>query len=87
MIPSFKIPAFKRTKGVYLNVAFINTCCSKTVCKYHLSFLDLLVRPNKAEVLQLDGGAVLLVWKPVVSSDAVTYCVQYCTEGWFTKII
>lgn len=45
------------------------------------------MRPNKAEVLQLDGGGVLLVWKPVLSSDAVTYCVQYCTEGGFTKII
>ncbi|XP_054458971.1 obscurin [Anoplopoma fimbria] len=42
---------------------------------------DLLVRPNKAEVLQLDGGGVLLVWKPVQSSDPVTYCVQYCTAG------
>ncbi|XP_061739065.1 obscurin isoform X2 [Nerophis ophidion] len=42
---------------------------------------DLLVRPNKAEVMQLDGGGVLLVWKPVQSSDPVTYCVQYCTEG------
>lgn len=51
------------------------------------SFLDLLVRPNKAEVLQLDGGGVLLVWKPVQSSDPVTYCVQYCTEGGLTEII
>ncbi|XP_061635168.1 obscurin [Phyllopteryx taeniolatus] len=42
---------------------------------------DLLVRPNKADVLQLDGGGVLLVWKPVQSSDPVTYCVQYCTDG------
>ncbi|XP_037625810.1 obscurin isoform X8 [Sebastes umbrosus] len=56
LLPSFKIPAFKKTK-------------------------DLLVRPNKAEVLQLDGGGVLLVWKPVQSSDPVTYCVQYCTDG------
>nr|XP_046247907.1 obscurin [Scatophagus argus] len=56
LLPSFKIPAFKRTK-------------------------DLPVRPHKAEVLQLDGGGVLLVWRPVQSSDPVTYCVQYCTEG------
>ncbi|KAI3368742.1 hypothetical protein L3Q82_025731 [Scortum barcoo] len=42
---------------------------------------DLPVRPNKAEVLQLDGGGVLLVWKPVQSNDPVTYCVQYCTDG------
>ncbi|XP_037325748.2 obscurin isoform X2 [Pungitius pungitius] len=42
---------------------------------------DLLVRPNKAEVLQLDGGGVLLVWKPVQSCEPVTYCVQYCTDG------
>nr|XP_057930388.1 obscurin isoform X3 [Doryrhamphus excisus] len=42
---------------------------------------DLLVRPNKAEVLQLDGGGVLLVWRPVPSSDPVTYCVQYCMDG------
>ncbi|XP_008290272.1 obscurin [Stegastes partitus] len=56
LLPSFKIPSFKKTK-------------------------DLLVRPCKAEVLQLDGGGVLLVWRPVQSSDPVTYCVQYCTDG------
>ncbi|XP_029355302.1 obscurin isoform X2 [Echeneis naucrates] len=53
LLPSFKIPAFRKTK----------------VC------------PNKPEVLQLDGGGVLLVWRPVQSSDVVTYCVQYCTDG------
>ncbi|XP_074523985.1 obscurin [Halichoeres trimaculatus] len=42
---------------------------------------DLPARPNKAEVFQLDGGGVLLVWRPVQSSDPVTYCVQYCTDG------
>ncbi|KAM8873968.1 obscurin isoform 3-T3 [Spinachia spinachia] len=42
---------------------------------------DLLVRPNKAEALQLDAGGVLLVWKPVQCSEPVTYCVQYCTDG------
>ncbi|KAM3620450.1 uncharacterized protein V6R79_023680 [Siganus canaliculatus] len=42
---------------------------------------DLHIRPNKAEVFQLHGGGVLLVWKPVQSSDPVTYCVQYCTDG------
>ncbi|KAF3834767.1 hypothetical protein F7725_027325 [Dissostichus mawsoni] len=51
LLPSFKIPAFKKSK-------------------------DLLVRPNKAEVFQLDGGGVLLGWKPVQTSDPVTYCVQ-----------
>ncbi|XP_047443167.1 obscurin isoform X3 [Mugil cephalus] len=56
LLPSFKIPAFKKRK-------------------------DLAVRPSKAEVLQLDGGEVLLVWKPLQSSDVVTYCVQYCKEG------
>ncbi|XP_039666653.1 obscurin isoform X7 [Perca fluviatilis] len=56
LLPSFKIPAFNKTK-------------------------DLLARPNKPEVLQLDGGGVLLVWKPVQSSNPVNFCVQYCTEG------
>uniref|UniRef100_UPI0009B37A6A obscurin n=1 Tax=Monopterus albus TaxID=43700 RepID=UPI0009B37A6A len=56
ILPSFKIPAFKRTK-------------------------DLPVCPNKADVLQLDGGGVLLVWRPVQSDHPVTYCVQYCTDG------
>lgn len=42
---------------------------------------DLPVRPSKPEVFQLDGGGILLVWKPAHSSDHVTYCVQYCTEG------
>ncbi|CAB1444707.1 unnamed protein product [Pleuronectes platessa] len=56
ILPSFKIPRFKKPK-------------------------DLLVRPNKADVLQLDGGGVLLVWKPVKSNDPITYCVQYCTDG------
>lgn len=77
---------------MYLNVAAVqvHTCFSKTVQEViciNLSFSDLLVRPNKAEVLQLDGGGVLLVWKPVLSSDSVTYCVQYCTEGGFTMKI
>ncbi|XP_056234585.1 obscurin [Seriola aureovittata] len=53
ILPSFKIPAFKKTK----------------------------VRPNKPEVLQLDGGRVLLVWKPIQSSDPLTYCVQFCSDG------
>lgn len=53
LLPSFKIPAFRKTK----------------VC------------PTKAEVLQLDGGGVLLVWRPVQSSDPTTYCVQFCTDG------
>lgn len=47
----------------------------------HSSDPDLLVRPNKPEVFQLDGGGVLLVWKPIQSSDSVTYCVEYCTDG------
>ncbi|XP_037554230.1 obscurin [Nematolebias whitei] len=38
-------------------------------------------RPNKADVLQLHGGGVLLVWRPVLCPDPVTYCVQYCTDG------
>ncbi|XP_058494917.1 obscurin isoform X2 [Solea solea] len=41
----------------------------------------LPVRPNKADVLHLDGGRVLVVWRPVQSSDPVTYCVQYSTNG------
>lgn len=42
------------------------------------------VHPNKPEVLQLHRGGVLLVWRPVQSSDPVSYCVQYCTDGEFT---
>ncbi|TMS20369.1 Obscurin [Larimichthys crocea] len=42
---------------------------------------DLTARPNKPEVLQLDGGGFLLFWRPAQSSDPVTYCVQYCTDG------
>ncbi|XP_014826218.1 PREDICTED: obscurin-like isoform X4 [Poecilia mexicana] len=44
-------------------------------------FKKIKVHPSKAEVLQLDGGGVLLVWRPVQSDDPVTYCVQYCSEG------
>ncbi|XP_027884375.1 obscurin isoform X11 [Xiphophorus couchianus] len=44
-------------------------------------FKKIKVRPSKAEVLQLDGGGVLLVWRPVQSDDPVTYCVQYCSDG------
>lgn len=66
-------------------------CSSKTFAltrpQLFKSFSDLLVRPNKAEVLQLDGGGVLLVWKPVLPGDEVTYCVQCCTEGGFPQII
>ncbi|KAF7648032.1 hypothetical protein LDENG_00163080 [Lucifuga dentata] len=42
---------------------------------------DLPVRPSRADVVQLDGGGVLLVWRPVQSSGHVVYCVQYCTDG------
>ncbi|XP_020557934.1 obscurin isoform X4 [Oryzias latipes] len=45
------------------------------------SFKKAQVRPNKPEVLQLHRGGVLLVWRPVRSSDPVSYCVQYCTDG------
>ncbi|XP_035989347.1 obscurin [Fundulus heteroclitus] len=45
------------------------------------SFKKTKVCPSKAEVLHLDGGGVLLVWRPVQSADPVTYCVQYCTDG------
>lgn len=75
---------------MYLNVAAVlnmhvfQNCSLRNL--HYLCFSDL-VRPNKAEVLQLDGGGVLLVWKPVLSSDKVTYCVQYCTEGGFEKEI
>uniref|UniRef100_A0A3B4Y1E3 Obscurin, cytoskeletal calmodulin and titin-interacting RhoGEF a n=1 Tax=Seriola lalandi dorsalis TaxID=1841481 RepID=A0A3B4Y1E3_SERLL len=58
ILPSFKIPAFKKTK----------------------------VRPNKPEVLQLDGSRVLLVWKPIQSSDPLTYCVQFCSDGAWTVL-
>lgn len=99
-MPSFKIPAFKRNKGICPIVLMSQLCVflflqrslKKYLLVWHilyciLSFSDLLVRPNKAEVLQLDGGGVLLVWKPVQSSDPVTYCVQYCTDGGLTEII
>ncbi|XP_026201005.1 obscurin isoform X2 [Anabas testudineus] len=56
LLPSFKIPVFKKTK-------------------------DLPVRPSKADVFQLDGGGVLLVWRPIQSNDPITYCVQYCSDG------
>ncbi|XP_017262467.1 obscurin isoform X3 [Kryptolebias marmoratus] len=45
------------------------------------AFKKTKVRPNKPDVLQLHGGGVLLVWRPVQSTDPVTYCVQYCTDG------
>lgn len=38
-------------------------------------------------MLRLDGGGVLLVWRPVQSNDPVTYCVQYCTDGGFTEMV
>uniref|UniRef100_A0A3P8W6V9 Obscurin, cytoskeletal calmodulin and titin-interacting RhoGEF a n=1 Tax=Cynoglossus semilaevis TaxID=244447 RepID=A0A3P8W6V9_CYNSE len=46
----------------------------------------LHVRPNKPDVLQLDGGGLLVVWRPVKSSDPVTYCLQYCTDGDWTVV-
>ncbi|CAN9500397.1 unnamed protein product [Ophioblennius macclurei] len=45
------------------------------------SFKKTKVCLTKPEVMQLDGGGVLLVWKPVQSGDPITYCVQYCTDG------
>ncbi|KAK7889484.1 hypothetical protein WMY93_025044 [Mugilogobius chulae] len=39
------------------------------------------VRPHKPEVIRLDRGGVLVVWKPVQSNDTFTYCVQSCSDG------
>ncbi|MGH0174099.1 UNVERIFIED_CONTAM: hypothetical protein FKN15_071391 [Acipenser sinensis] len=33
------------------------------------------------EVTQVDGDGALLVWKPLESSEPVTYSIQYSTEG------
>uniref|UniRef100_A0A087Y7T0 Obscurin, cytoskeletal calmodulin and titin-interacting RhoGEF b n=1 Tax=Poecilia formosa TaxID=48698 RepID=A0A087Y7T0_POEFO len=68
LLSSFKIPPFKKIKG-------------NKETRYSSSFMKHLFHPSKAEVLQLDGGGVLLVWRPVQSDDPVTYCVQYCSEG------
>lgn len=38
-------------------------------------------------MLRLDGGGVLLVWRPIQSNDPITYCVQYCTDGGFTETV
>ncbi|KAJ0064967.1 hypothetical protein NL108_000939, partial [Boleophthalmus pectinirostris] len=38
------------------------------------------VRPHKPEVVRLDRGGVLVVWKPVQSNDTFTYCVQCCSD-------
>ncbi|XP_030583398.1 obscurin [Archocentrus centrarchus] len=54
---------------------------SKLLSSFKIPAFKKKVRPSKAELLQLDGGGVLLVWRPVKSSDPVTYCVQYCTDG------
>ncbi|XP_078141769.1 obscurin [Centroberyx gerrardi] len=45
------------------------------------AFKKTKVRPSRPDGIQLDGGGVLLVWRPVQSSDPAVYCVQYCTEG------
>lgn len=92
LVPSLRIPSFKKTKGteeeaacggfyivifcLYCFILFVPHFLSGFMC-----LLDLLLRPSKAEVFQLDGGRVLLVWRPVQSSDPVTYCVQCCAEG------
>uniref|UniRef100_A0A3B4AEV8 Uncharacterized protein n=1 Tax=Periophthalmus magnuspinnatus TaxID=409849 RepID=A0A3B4AEV8_9GOBI len=38
------------------------------------------------EVVRLDRGGVLVVWKPVQSSDTFTYCVQCCSDGVWTVL-
>uniref|UniRef100_A0A3B5L6K4 Obscurin, cytoskeletal calmodulin and titin-interacting RhoGEF a n=1 Tax=Xiphophorus couchianus TaxID=32473 RepID=A0A3B5L6K4_9TELE len=50
---------------------------SKLLSSFKIPPFKKIKRPSKAEVLQLDGGGVLLVWRPVQSDDPVTYCVQY----------
>lgn len=88
------MPTFKRTKGCesakcicfpkWSEVLWLShTKPDVYSSSYAVLFTDLLLRPNKAEVFQLDGGGALLVWKPVQSSDPVTYCVEYCTDGGF----
>uniref|UniRef100_A0A3B3XBW6 Uncharacterized protein n=1 Tax=Poecilia mexicana TaxID=48701 RepID=A0A3B3XBW6_9TELE len=50
---------------------------SKLLSSFKIPPFKKIKHPSKAEVLQLDGGGVLLVWRPVQSDDPVTYCVQY----------
>ncbi|XP_041913572.1 obscurin isoform X1 [Alosa sapidissima] len=42
---------------------------------------EVAVRPARPDVHQLAGGGVLLVWRPVKSSETFTYCLQYSTAG------
>ncbi|XP_041100615.1 obscurin-like [Polyodon spathula] len=42
---------------------------------------ELPTCPAVPEVTQVDGDGALLLWKPVESSEPVTYSIQYRTEG------
>ncbi|KTF74070.1 hypothetical protein cypCar_00016024 [Cyprinus carpio] len=39
------------------------------------------VKPSRPDVIQLAGGGALVFWKPVLSKELVTYCIQYSVNG------
>ncbi|KAF0042109.1 hypothetical protein F2P81_005641 [Scophthalmus maximus] len=80
-------PTMSLRKKMRASASSLTKLFSRSSSKEDVSKGDLSVRPNKADVLQLDGGGVLLVWRPVKSSDPVTYCVQYCTDGGGWKVL
>ncbi|XP_058876960.1 obscurin-like [Acipenser ruthenus] len=43
--------------------------------------VELPICPAVPEVTQVAGNGTLLVWKPLESSEPVTYSIQYSTEG------
>ncbi|KAG8003705.1 Obscurin [Nibea albiflora] len=73
-------PTMSLRKKMRASASSLTKLFSRSSSKEDVS-RDLTVRPNKPEVLQLDGGGFLLFWRPAQSSDPVTYCVQYCTDG------
>ncbi|XP_051524815.1 obscurin [Myxocyprinus asiaticus] len=45
------------------------------------------VKPSRPDVIQLAGGGALVFWKPVVSNEPITYCIQYSVNGGEWRIL
>ncbi|XP_036375445.1 obscurin-like [Megalops cyprinoides] len=68
--------------GSYRCVAINTMGHASTSCTLIVS--ELPTFPTSLQAIQLQGDAVLLVWRPVESITELTYCIQYSRngEGW-----
>ncbi|XP_051784728.1 obscurin-like [Erpetoichthys calabaricus] len=65
--------------GSYRCVA--SNSCGEASTSCTLIVSDLPTSPSCPEVIQVDEDGVMLMWKPIESSESITYNIQYRVEG------